>query len=144
MTVNMEVELMNAVRAVENIIKRSKQADGAARTGYGRIMSAVIKENGAPQAKLAELLAIRPQSLTRALSELETLGYIERKRDDADRRIINVYITEEGVRHHSKMKKRREERAENVFGKLAEEDKQQLLTLLKEVIQNNCEKEGSR
>jgi len=50
---------------------------------------------GMNQAALAEILEIRPITLTRMLDKLQEAGWIERRQDPADRRSFRLYLTEQ-------------------------------------------------
>ena len=141
-----DLELMKLVRLTENVIKRSKVIDQEAGSGYGRIMGAVYRNSGITESQLADVLEIRPQSLTRALSQLEGKGLIYRKRLEGDRRNIGVYISEEGIKHHDKITESRKRRANMVFECLSDEEKAALSDLLGKVVDtyNRREKEEKR
>ena len=49
---------------------------------------------GMNQAALAEILEIQPITLTRLLDKLQQSGWIERRQDQADRRMFRLYLTE--------------------------------------------------
>lgn len=49
-------------------------------------------------ARISERMVARDPDLTRLLDKLEKVGLIEKKRDEKDRRVVNVAITAEGVR----------------------------------------------
>jgi MarR family transcriptional regulator, transcriptional regulator for hemolysin len=50
---------------------------------------------GMNQAALAEILEIRPITLTRLLDKLQQSGWIERRPDPADRRSFRLYLTDQ-------------------------------------------------
>ena len=141
-----DLELMKLIRLTENVIKRSKAFDQETGSGYGRIMGAVYHNSGMTQSQLADTLEIRPQSLTRALSQLEEKGLIYRKRLEGDRRNIGVYISQEGMKHHDRITEGRKRRANIVFECLNEEEKEMLSDLLGKVVDtyNRKEKEEKR
>ncbi len=49
---------------------------------------------GINQASLAELIEVRPITLARLIDRLEAAGWVERRRDAADRRVSRLYLTE--------------------------------------------------
>ena len=53
-----------------------------------RLMVRVAKEEGISQARLAELLEIEPISVSRLVDRMEEGGWIERRSDAADRRVL--------------------------------------------------------
>jgi DNA-binding MarR family transcriptional regulator len=48
--------------------------------------------------ELADFLGVTPSTMSLNLKRLEAGGFIERTRDPADRRVMNVVLTEAGVR----------------------------------------------
>lgn len=58
-----------------------------------RALAHLSREQGINQAGLAERLEIRPMTLVRQLDRLEAAGWVERRRDPADRRAIRLYLT---------------------------------------------------
>jgi DNA-binding MarR family transcriptional regulator len=57
-----------------------------------------IDRKGTPATKIAPALGLEPRSLTRMLKSLEDKKWIRREIDLDDRRVVNVYLTEEGKR----------------------------------------------
>ncbi len=131
---DINIELLNGIRSCSNIIKRSRQNEENHPQGYGRLMWAICNHDGMTQSQLADLLDIRPQSLTRALSDLEQKGLIERKRSPQDRRTLAVYATAEGIEYHHKMADKRQMRAQSIFSCLDEDEKETMCQLLDKLI----------
>ena len=67
--------------------------------GHGRILKNLVLHGSMTQSELAEILQIRPQSLTVAMQKLEEQGYVLRERDPKNRRQVLVSVTEEGKKH---------------------------------------------
>jgi MarR family transcriptional regulator for hemolysin len=69
-------------------------------SGYGlssaqwRLLARVFKEEGMTQTKLAELLGIEPISVSRLIDPLVDGGLIERRLDENDRRVRQIFLTE--------------------------------------------------
>ncbi len=58
-----------------------------------RILIYVNRQPGINQKALADLLEVRPMSLTRQLDALEQAGLLERRADLRDRRALRLYVT---------------------------------------------------
>ena len=142
MTEDINITLMNDIRLTENVIKRSR---GKRKNGHGkgRIIHAVIESGGITQSRLADMLEIRPQSLTRVLSELEEDGAITRERDAKDRRAVLVRITEKGLSQHLGFVEMRRKRAASLFECLTEQEKEELHRLLTKVSDSYIGKENA-
>jgi DNA-binding MarR family transcriptional regulator len=59
----------------------------------GMILSQLWQQEGMAQNVLARVLYIRPPTMTNTLQRMERGGWIERRRDIADQRIVRVYLT---------------------------------------------------
>ena len=55
-----------------------------------------IDKDGTPSTKLGPKMGMESRSLTRSLKTMEQNGLIIRKPDENDRRMVRVYLTEEG------------------------------------------------
>ncbi|MDN6435285.1 MarR family winged helix-turn-helix transcriptional regulator [Lentilactobacillus parabuchneri] len=64
--------------------------------GQNRALVILAKEGTLIQSQLAEIMDIRPSSLTELLAKLEERGLITRTPDENDKRVTNVAITDEG------------------------------------------------
>lgn len=97
------------------------------------VLDILIEEDGLTQGVLAELLDIRPSSLTEVLNKLEAKGEIRRREDPKDKRIKQVFITEEG-RAKATPANERQDRSEEFFAGLSEEELKQLDQLLNKIV----------
>lgn len=64
--------------------------------GQNRVLVILSKEGTLIQSQLAEIMDIRPSSMTELLSKLEERGLITRTPDENDKRVTNVAITDAG------------------------------------------------
>ncbi len=115
-----------------------KRRFGGGRGGF-LILSRLTEEDGLTQRQLADRVGIRAQSLSEALTGMEEKGHICRCPDDCDRRVIRVYLTEEGRRFFREHQGRLVRRAEEMFGMLTPEEKQTLYDLLQKITTNGEE-----
>ena len=126
--------LLSLIHSSENMIKREKHVPEGYTHGTGRILSVLNNVPEMTQTEMAERLNIRPQSLTRILTEIEGKGLIVRKRKEDDRRTVMVSITEEGKTAYREISEKRKKTAEAVFGFLSSDEKDTLERLLTKVI----------
>jgi MarR family transcriptional regulator, organic hydroperoxide resistance regulator len=63
-------------------------------TGY--VLLNIDIEEGTPATKIGPLLGMEPRSLVRMLKGLEERGLIRRETDEADKRFVRIYLTDEG------------------------------------------------
>ena len=77
---------------------------------YGITMSIgytliTISKEGTPSTKLGPLMGMEPRSLTRMLKSLEEKGWIYRKQDAKDKRMVRIFLTEVGKEKRKLAKK---------------------------------------
>lgn len=115
-------DVIDAVMRLARIIKRSDHEHhhnqenhtsnpGGHQRGFGRnrLLYVISNNNGASSRELAEIVDIRPSSLTEMLGKLELEGLIEKFRDEHDSRIVHVALTESGTAlMHSEAEVRRQ------------------------------------
>lgn len=75
---------------------REHGPQGSPHQGQGRILALLKLKAEISQKELSTILDIRPQSLGELLTKLEAQGYIVRTPSEADRRGMEVRLTDEG------------------------------------------------
>jgi DNA-binding MarR family transcriptional regulator len=87
---------------------------------------------GAPalQQHLCEALWLDANNCVLLLNELEDLGYIERRRDPADRRRHMVELTEEGRTALERAERAQESLGDEIFAALSDKERATLRSLL--------------
>ena len=88
----------------------------------------------APQQQLCESLWLDPNNCVLLLNELEEMGYIERRRDPADRRRHMVDITDEGQVALERAERAQEEIGDELLSALSDEERATLRSLLSRVV----------
>ena len=82
------------------------------------------------QSELAELLEVEKATAGRVIDKLETFGWLERRADDADRRVKRVYLTDLGRRIHSDITPIAEAMVEEELVGLSNKERETLTDLL--------------
>jgi DNA-binding MarR family transcriptional regulator len=102
-----------------------------------------VEREGTPSTRLAQLLGMKNSSLTRLLKNMEKSGCIYRKVDEKDKRIVRVFLTEEGVRKRKIAKEAVLSFNEKLLNKVS---KQELDTFYKvfDIIRNQVDEEISK
>lgn len=59
-----------------------------------RALTSLSRQEGLTQGALADLLEVEPITLCRMIDRLEEAGHVERRRDPADRRAWNIFLTD--------------------------------------------------
>ena len=95
----------------------------------------VLAESGGciTQSELTGRLGIRPGSASEVIAKLEHSGCITRTASQADRRTVDVALTETGWKLADEARNRRVQRHEQMFSCLSDSEKSELLSLLEKV-----------
>ncbi|MDR2075924.1 MAG: MarR family transcriptional regulator [Desulfovibrio sp.] len=86
------------------------------------------------QRDLMEMLNVRSASLSEILGKLEHRGFIERARDEQDKRNFVITVTRQGAAAVAANEDVRRKSAEAFFASLSENERQRLAELLEKVI----------
>ncbi len=84
-----------------------------------------VKKDGTPITKLAQYLNMQDASLNRQLKRMQKAGFILRKKDQFDKRITRIFLTQKGVELRKKVKQLAVE-LNNQFLSLLSNDEQQI------------------
>ena len=92
---------------------------------------------GAPalQQQLCEYLWLDPNNCVLLLNELEDRGYVERRRDPADRRRHVVDLTDEGRAALERAERAQESLGDTMFAALSDKDRATLRSLLSRALE---------
>jgi len=83
--------------------------------------------------RLAETLDVSVASATGIIDRMEHKGVIERRRNDEDRRVVEVHVTDEGLAVFSQIQAERQARMSQMLSTVAEADLEALLRGLRAV-----------
>ena len=125
-------ELYHALKRLNRLMHRMghQVRDGHKHSlGKIRLLKSVQEHNGIVQKELAELLDIRPSSLTERLGKVEESGFIERRQDEKDQRLMHIYITESGQQEIEKMGEVEDQSTGNLFISLSLDEAATMLNL---------------
>ncbi len=109
-----------------------KQYEG--RGSQKRVLILIQDAGGSiAQKELTRRLGIQPGSVSEILGKLEKSGLLRRKAHAADRRAIDLILTEEGKEAAKEASDQRAARHEKLFSSLSEDEKETLRTLLEKI-----------
>lgn len=111
--------------------KRCKGAQG--------LLVELWRQDGLTNAEIAEVLDIRPSSVTAQVKSLENKGLVERRQDQNDKRIIRVFLTDAGRAAKDEKDGVRNNITIDLFDGLTDEEQAQLKDLLEKIITSNGE-----
>lgn len=102
--------------------------------GQGKVLVMLSENDGVSQKLLTEQSGIRPASLSELIIKLERNELVERRRNEEDKRNMDVYLTEDGKELAETIKSRKDESADFLFDVLSEEEKETLSVLFDKLI----------
>ncbi len=94
------------------------------------IIEAVGLENGSNMSTIAKRLRITVGSLTTSMNQLVKKMYVLRERSETDRRVVNISLTEKGLRAFAHHQEFHEQMARAVLKEMTEEETNVLLRCL--------------
>ncbi|MDT2735701.1 MarR family winged helix-turn-helix transcriptional regulator [Enterococcus pseudoavium] len=106
------------------------------------VLDILAEEDGVTSGVLAEILDMRPSSVTEILNKLENRGEIQRIEDEQDKRIKRIYITAIGRTKANQNKP--QERSAEFFAGLTDDELETLNQLLGKMIAGWSEDFGGR
>jgi DNA-binding MarR family transcriptional regulator len=150
---NKDLDLFEQFVRLEWLLHRYHQQNhrdhgpmGDPHRGQGRILALLKLKPEISQKELSDILDMRSQSMGELLAKLERSGYITRTPSQADRRVMDIRLTETGKEASGKDEQRPD--TEALFGCLNEEEQINLSDYLGRIISmleqqfNDSEPEG--
>jgi DNA-binding MarR family transcriptional regulator len=122
------------LRLAKVIHKRSTDERLGIKLRQLMLLSYLRKGAPALQQQLCESLWLDPNNCVLLLNELEEMGYVERRRDPADRRRHMVDITDEGRVALERAERAQEEIGDELLSALSDDERATLRSLLSRVV----------
>ena len=101
-----------------------------------KILFVLHAEKSVSQKELAKYLNVTPPSITTMIKKMEKDGYIARKVDEKDQRVMRLTLTEKAESIIDHVIKTSEELEEKVFKGMSAEEKMLFRRLLMQMIEN--------
>ena len=92
--------------------------------------------------ELNRYLTIEGTSISVVIDNIENRGLVQRKRSQVDRRIVNVYLTEQGYEMLKKVDQQIGKLIEDVFGSLSPAERKSLVRLSRKVRDESIRRNG--
>ncbi len=90
--------------------------------GQPPMLFILSKQDGLSQKELADILSIKPSTITVMLKRMEKANLVIRKQDSEDQRISRVYITEDGLKLCKQAREVMNQIEEECFGNFTTEE----------------------
>lgn len=104
--------------------------------GQPKILDYLARHSGCSQKELSKYCHIEPATATSILSALERQELIYREANQHDRRILNVYLTEEGIRRQKQVRMIMEQIDEQCFEGFSDQEREQTIDYLNRIYEN--------
>jgi DNA-binding MarR family transcriptional regulator len=107
--------------AQQQLMARYKQS-GSYSPARVRALNVLMRQDEATAGELAREAGLRPNSITAMLDDLELSGVISRYRDEGDRRVWRVSLTDKGRGEMAELQKQWDRAFDKVFANTSERD----------------------
>ncbi len=132
--------LTSVSRAVKTHLESRLLAHGV-HAGQQFILECLWREDGLTPGELAQRIGVETPTVTRAAQRMEVTGLVRRIPDPDDARLVRVYLTERGREVQTRLPALLRAATEEVLAGLGQEERAELIRLLKRV-QKNLLEEG--
>jgi len=119
-------------RLVRKTFTASRQPDGLTQEQFRTLVHLSLRE-GIRQVELADILEIKPITLTRVLDQLGQAGLIERRPAPNDRRAHQLFLTDAAKPHLQTFETLKNQISQRMTAGLSDAEVAQLLLLLRHV-----------
>jgi MarR family transcriptional regulator, organic hydroperoxide resistance regulator len=142
----LSLSIGNQVRLTHRAMQRYLQAKigpYGVTLGMWYFMRALWEEDGLTQAELSRRIGTMEPTTVSAIQAMERNGFVERVRNEADRRKVNIHLTEKGRRLQAKLLPLAVEVVESAVHGFSERETKLLAALLRQIQANIAAKSGS-
>ena len=127
--------VMTVLHTMRNLRRSSMEALPDTELSYPQVLVlfALLDSGEVSMSDLTHWLKIAQGVATRTVDRLVEKGLVERKRDDGDRRVVFVKLTDEGLALAQRNIAMHLEKLNSVFLEVGRNDRDKFLSLLKEI-----------
>jgi len=104
--------------------------------GQDNLLSRLWLDDGITQMQLCEHLKCEPPTVTNMVKSLEQNGFIYRKRDEEDARVMRIYLTDKGKELEEPVRFKWKQQQEKLLQSISAEERLILRDLLKRMEKN--------
>ncbi|KAI4444431.1 MarR family transcriptional regulator [Schaedlerella arabinosiphila] len=134
--------VLGQVTHLSNCLAKQMFGKHDLKPGHAGILFILNKEGELSQRELSEKMNLTPPTITSAIQKMEKLGYIRRKPDDKDQRVLRLCVTDKGKACLDQICKVGKEMEEMAFQGMSMEETLLLKRLLMQVRDNLMEEQG--
>ena len=116
------------------ILGQSGRKGHFANRGQGKLLDVLLDNDGISQRDLVQMLDIRPSSVAELIDKLEQAGLVRREANSGDKRVVNIFITDEGREAAERLSGGRGDSLAEFFSVLSDEEKDQLSSIMDKLV----------
>lgn len=105
-------------------------------SGQHDFLLTILIHEGTSQKEISERLCVGKSTTAKAIKELHRLGYVERRRDEHDRRVEHIFLTPAGRKAAAQVEAAYTETLKVAGAGLSPAEEKQLLSLMDRVLEN--------
>ena len=127
-------DIMDSLMRLMRNLRRHPPGKPHRSRGYMRLLRILSKDEGQTAGELADIMDIRPSSLTELLDKMEDDGAIARIRDENDLRIIRISLLDKGRQALAEFNDFRKKEGEKLAACLTEQEQQTLCDICDKLV----------
>lgn len=104
--------------------------------GQEQVLQALLSHETISMGDLAEMLRVRPSTASKTISRLSTQGFVKRKIETDDGRVVKVMLTEEGAAKANEINKLWDDVEEELLDGFDNKERRRLKKLLRRAARN--------
>ncbi len=139
---NIGVMIADAARLMRRSFDARARNIGVTRPQWG-VLSVLSHNEGTNQGRLADILEVEPITLCRMVDRLQDAQLIERRRNPADRREWNLYLSDKGRERIDELRPLAEQMLAVAMEGVTEEERAVLKVALDKIRDNILRREAS-
>ncbi|WP_137131494.1 MarR family transcriptional regulator [Rhizobium sp. FY34] len=127
--------LTQAARSLRTVLSRNL-ADAGLYAGQDGVILQLAQEPGQTPGQLAQRLGVKAPTMTRTVGRMEAQGFLERRPDASDARLIKIYLSENGRQSVERINGAITESSEQAIRDFSDKEVRTLVKLLKALDRN--------
>jgi len=104
------------------------------RVGQNLVLEVLWGTDGLTPGELAERLHVSTPTVVKSATRMEATGLVARHRDEADRRLVRLYLTDRGRSVQTEIEAARDELDRRATAALTDAERRHLLSALRKII----------
>lgn len=104
------------------------------RVGQNMVLEALWDADGLTPGELAERLHVSTPTVVKSATRMETTGLVARSRDQTDRRLVRLFLTDRGRSVQADIEAARDELERRATTRLTDAERRHLISALRKII----------